>query len=124
MKKFLLGLVLMLPFLSFGQNGAGEILIPPTTNSPHILVDTLFTLNNDATVGYTEVYLHFANPTADNIVATQFRIFYDNFQFETPEIYWGPTATPITDKYGSYFANSNYINVIVLTLVTQQHSTG
>ena len=112
MKKFLLGLVLMLPFLSFGQNGAGEILIPPTTNSPHILVDTLFTLNNDATVGYTEVYLHFANPTTDNIVATQFRIFYDNFQFETPEIYWGPTATPITDKYGSYFANSNYINVI------------
>lgn len=112
MKRFLLGLVLMLPFVSYSQNGANEVLLAPNSNSPHILVDTLFTLNNDATIGYTEVYLHFSNPTVDEITAVQFRIFYDNVQFETPEIYWGPTATPVTDKYGSYFANSDYVNVI------------
>ena len=113
MKKFLLGLLVVLPFMSFGQNGANEILTAPTSNSPYILVDTLFTLNNDASVGYTDVYLHYANPTPSDIIsAVQFRIFYDNVQFENPQIYWGPTATPITDKYGSYFANSDYVNII------------
>ena len=113
MKRFLLGLLVVLPFMSFGQNGANEILTAPTTNSPYVLVDTLFTLNNDATVGYTDVYLHYANPTPSDIIsALQFRVFYDNVQFQTPEVYWGPTATPITDKYGSYFANSDYVNII------------
>jgi len=113
MKRFLLGLILMLPFVSYGQNGANEILTAPNSNSPHILVDTLFTLEQDISVGYTEIYLHYANPTLSDIFsAVQFRIFYDNTSFTTPEIYWGPTATPITDKYGSYFANSDYVNVI------------
>jgi hypothetical protein len=103
----------MLPFVSYGQNGANEILIAPNSNSPHILVDTLFTLEQDISVGYTEIYLHYANPTPSDIFsAVQFRIFYDDVKFTTPEIYWGPTATPITDKYGSYFANSDYVNVI------------
>ena len=113
MKRFLLGLLVVLPFMSFGQNGANEILTAPTSNSPYILVDTLFTLEQDISVGYTEVYLHYANPTPSDIIsAVQFRIFYDDVKFATPEIYWGPTATPITDKYGSYFANSDYVNVI------------
>jgi hypothetical protein len=103
----------MLPFVSYGQNGANEILTAPNSNSPHILVDTLFTLEQDISVGYTEIYLHYANPTLSDIFsAVQFRIFYDDVKFTTPEIYWGPTATPITDKYGSYFANSDYVNVI------------
>jgi hypothetical protein len=103
----------MLPFVSYGQNGANEILTAPNSNSPHILVDTLFTLEQDISVGYTEIYLHYANPTPSDIFsAVQFRIFYDDVKFTTPEIYWGPTATPITDKYGSYFANSDYVNVI------------
>ena len=113
MKRFLLGLLVVLPFMSFGQNGANEILTAPTSNSPYILVDTLFTLEQDISVGYTEVYLHYANPTPSDIIsAVQFRIFYDNNSFTTPEVYWGPTATPISDKYGSFFANSDYVNVI------------
>jgi hypothetical protein len=111
MKKFLIGLVMLLPFISFGQNGANEVLIAPTTNSPYILVDTLFTLDNFPAT-YTDVYIHFANPTVDDIKAVQFRLFYDNTKFSSATMFWGPTAQSVTDKYGSYFNNSDYINVI------------
>jgi hypothetical protein len=111
MKKFLIGLVMLLPFVSFGQNGANEILTPPNSNSPYILVDTLFTLDNFPAT-HTDVYIHFANPTADNIKAVQFRLFYDNVKFSSAQMFWGPTALSVTDKYGSYFNSSNYINVI------------
>lgn len=111
MKKFLLGLVMLLPFISFGQNGANEILTAPNTTSPYILVDTLFTLDNYPAT-YTDVYIHFANPTVDDIKAVQFRLFYDNVKFSSVQMFWGPTAQSVTDKYGSYFSSSNYINVI------------
>ena len=112
MKKLsLLFVTLFAAINTFGQNGSNEILTPPNTTTPYILVDTLFTLA-DYPNAYTDVYIHFANPTADDIKAVQFRLFYDNTNFTTPEIYWGPTATSITDKYGSYFASSDYINVI------------
>jgi hypothetical protein len=111
MKKFLFGLVALLPIICFGQNGANEILTPPNTNSPYILVDTLFTLDNFPAT-YTDVYVHFSNPTADDIKAVQFRLFYDNVKFSSAQMFWGPTAQSVTDKYGSYFNTSDYINVI------------
>jgi hypothetical protein len=111
MKKFLLGLVMLLPFISFGQNGANEVLTAPTTTTPYILVDTLFTLDNYPAT-YTDVYIHFANPTVDDIKAVQFRLFYDNTKFSSATMFWGPTAQSVTDKYGSYFNNADYINVI------------
>ena len=111
MKKFLLGLVMLLPFISFGQNGANEVLTAPNTTTPYILVDTLFTLDNYPAT-YTDVYIHFANPTVDDIKAVQFRLFYDNTKFSSATMFWGPTAQSVTDKYGSYFNTSDYINVI------------
>lgn len=111
MKKIIVGLVTLLPFLSFGQNGANEILTAPSSTIPYILVDTLFTLDNYPAT-YTDVYIHFANPTVDDIKAVQFRLFYDDVKFSSAVMYWGPTATSVSDKYGSYFANANYINVI------------
>jgi hypothetical protein len=111
MKKFLLGLVMLLPFVSFGQNGANEILTAPSSTIPYILVDTLFTLDNYPAT-YTDVYIHFANPTVDDIKAVQFRLFYDDIKFSSATMFWGPTAQSVTDKYGSYFNNANYINVI------------
>jgi hypothetical protein len=111
MKRIFLGLVTLLPFLSFGQNGANEILTAPTSTSPYILVDTLFTLDNYPAT-YTDVYIHFANPTVDDIKAVQFRLFYDNIKFSSAQMFWGTTAQSVTDKYGSYFSTSNYINVI------------
>ena len=65
MKKLLLLLALALPFSSFAQNGRTEVLTSPNSNSPHFLIDTVFTLGsilNDTTV----VYLHYHNPTATN----------------------------------------------------------
>ena len=111
MKKFLLGLVMLLPLISFGQNGANEVLTAPNTTTPYILVDTLFTLDNYPAT-YTDVYIHFANPTVDDIKAVQFRLFYDNTKFSSATMFWGPTAQSVTDKYGSYFNTSDYINVI------------
>ena len=111
MKQFLLGLLVVLPFMSFGQNGANEILTAPTSTTPYILVDTLFTLDNYPAT-YTDVYIHFANPTVDDIKAVQFRLFYDEVKFSSAVMYWGPTAASVADKYGSYFNNSDYINVI------------
>ena len=101
----------MVGITSFGQNGYSEILTAPNSNSAYILVDTLFTLE-EAPVGYTEVYLHFANPTADNVKAVQFQINYDTDAFSSADIFWGPVATTVSDKYGSYFDNNGVINVI------------
>ena len=75
------------------------------------MVDTLFTLDNYPAT-YTDVYVHFANPTVDDIKSVQFRLFYDNVKFSSAVMYWGPTAQLVTDKYGSYFNNSDYINVV------------
>lgn len=111
MRRLLTCLTLLVGLTSFGQNGYSEILTAPNSNSAYVLVDTLFTLE-ETPVGYTEVYLHFANPTADNVKAVQFQINYDDVAFTTPQIYWGPTATTVTDKYGSYFVDGNSINVI------------
>jgi len=111
MKRIFVGLVTLLPFLSFGQNGASEILTAPSTTIPYILVDTLFTLDNYPAT-YTDVYIHFANPTVDDIKAVQFRLFYDDVKFSSAQMYWGPTAQSVVDKYGSYFTSGNYINVI------------
>ena len=110
-KLLLLFAAIMVNTLAFGQNGSNEILTAPTSNSPYILVDTLFTLDNYPAT-YTDVYIHFANPTVDDIKAVQFRLFYDDVKFSSAVMYWGPTATSVTDKYGSYFNNSDYINVI------------
>ena len=111
MKKIFLGLALLMSTYTFAQNGAGEILTAPTSTTPYILVDTLFTLDNYPAT-YTDVYVHFANPTVDDIKSVQFRLFYDDVKFSSAVMYWGPTAQLVTDKYGSYFNNSDYINVV------------
>jgi hypothetical protein len=112
MKKFWWSLGTSLISLSvFAQNGANEILVAPAINDPYILVDTLFTLDNYPAT-YTDVYVHFANPTADPVKAVQFRLFYDNSAFSSAVMFWGPTAQTVTDKYGSYFSNADYINVV------------
>ena len=112
MKKFWWSLGTSLISLSvFAQNGANEILVAPASNDPYILVDTLFTLDNYPAT-YTDVYVHFANPTADPVKAVQFRLFYDNSAFSSAVMFWGPTAQTVTDKYGSYFSNADYINVV------------
>jgi len=72
MKKLSLLFVTLFAAINvFGQNGSNEILTPPNTTTPYILVDTLFTLA-DYPNAYTDVYIHFANPTADDIKAVQF----------------------------------------------------
>jgi len=111
MKKIFMGLALLMSTYTFAQNGAGEILTAPTSTTPYILVDTLFTLDNYPAT-YTDVYVHFANPTVDDIKAVQFRLFYDDVKFSSATMFWGPTAQSVTDKYGSYFNNANYINVV------------
>jgi hypothetical protein len=113
MKTLFVGLLGLFSITVFGQNGANEILVAPSSNSPYILVDTLFTLDNYPAT-YTDVYVHFANPTANNIKAVQFRLFYDNSKFSSATMLWGPTAQSVTDKYGSYFDNNSngYLNVI------------
>jgi hypothetical protein len=111
MKKLFTLLCAMVTGVAFAQNGSNEVLTPPSTNSAYILVDTLFTLE-ESPVGYTEVYLHFSNPTSDNTKAVQFQINYDTDAFSSAQIFWGPTATSVTDKYGSYFDNNGVLNVI------------
>jgi hypothetical protein len=111
MKRLLTSLAILAGLSSFGQNGYSEILTPPSSNSAFVLVDTLFTLE-ESTVGFTEVYLHFSNPTSDNVKAVQFQINYDTDAFSSAQIYWGPVATVVTDKYGSYFDNNGVLNVI------------
>ena len=112
MKRLLLTLIAVMGLTAtYAQNGANEVLTPPSTNSAYILVDTLFTLE-ESPVGYTEVYLHFSNPTPDAVKAVQFQINYDVNAFSSADVYWGPTATSVTDKYGSYFDNSGVVNVV------------
>ena len=101
----------MVTGVTFAQNGSNEVLTPPSSNSAYILVDTLFTLE-ESPVGYTEVYLHFSNPTLDEVKAVQFQINYDADAFASAQIFWGPTAVGVTDKYGSYFDNNGVLNVI------------
>ena len=110
MKKFFTLLCAMVGFASFAQNGKLEVLTAPSSASPYILVDTLFTLEDTSVT--TDIYIHFANPTANDVKAVQFRLFYDNTKFSNAQVLWGPTATSVADKYGSYFANSDYVNVI------------
>lgn len=112
MKKLMTFLAIMVGFSSLGQNGYSEILTPPTNNSAYILVDTMFTLE-ESTVGYTEVYLHFANPTPDDVKALQFQFNYDDAAFSSAEVYWGPVAASVIDKYGSYYSDNGDVNVVL-----------
>jgi hypothetical protein len=111
MKKLFTLLCAMVTGVAFAQNGSNEVLTPPSNNSAYILVDTLFTLE-ESPIGYTEVYLHFSNPTQDEVKAVQFQINYDTDAFSSADIFWGPTALSVTDKYGSYFDNNGVLNVI------------
>ena len=110
MKKLFVAFAALISLTAFGQNGKLEVLTAPNSTSPYILIDTLFTLEDTSIT--TDIYIHFANPTANDIKAVQFRLFYDNTMFSNAQIYWGPTATPVADKYGSYFKSGDYINVI------------
>jgi hypothetical protein len=113
MKRIFTALALMLGMGLQAQNGANEILIAPNANSPYILVDTLFTLENYP-APFTDIYIHFANPTATPVKAVQFRLYYDNTKFSSVGMFWGPTAQPIADKYGSFYATADYINVVAV----------
>ena len=93
------------------QNGANEVLTAPNSTGPYVLLDTLFTLANYP-AAYTDVYVHFANPTATPVKALQFRLYYDATQFSGAVMFWGPLAQGMPDKYGSYYANDDYINVV------------
>ena len=110
MKKLFVALAALISLTAFGQNGKLEVLTAPNSSTPYILVDTLFTLEDTSVT--TDIYIHFANPTANDIKAVQFRLFYDNTNFQSAQVYWGPTATSVADKYGSYFTTSDYINII------------
>lgn len=113
MKKLLVALAALISLTAQAQNGANEILVAPASNDPYILVDTLFTLENYPAT-YTDVYIHFANPTATPVKAVQFRLFYDNVKFSSAVMLWGTTAQLVSDKYGSYFDvnSSGYVNVV------------
>ena len=110
MKKLLFLLFGILSIGAVAQNGKTEILVAPNSNSPYILVDTLFTLEDTSIT--TDIYIHFANPTASAVKAVQFRLFYDNTKFSNVQVFWGPTALSIPDKYGSYFKSGDYVNII------------
>ena len=112
MKKFWWSLVTsFISLTALAQNGANEILVSPNTGTPYILIDTLFTLDNYPAT-YTDIYVHFSNPTATPVKAVQFRLFYDNVKFSSAVMFWGPTAQSVVDKYGSYYNNAGYINVV------------
>lgn len=113
MKKLLLLLALILPFGSFAQNGRTEVLTSPNQNSPHFLIDTVFTLGSilqDTTV----VYLHYHNPTAVSYAGFQVRFFYPTAAFKQPIVKWGPTATGINTKYGSYYSQPGWVNATAI----------
>jgi len=113
MKKLILLFALLLPFGAFAQNGRTEVLVSPNSNSPHFLIDTVFTLGSilqDTTV----VYLHYHNPTATNYAGFQVRFFYPTAAFKQPIIKWGPTATPIATKYGSYYTQPGWVNATAI----------
>ena len=110
MKKLLFLLLGIISIGAVAQNGKTEILLAPNSNSPYILVDTLFTLEDTSIT--TDIYIHFANPTANAVKAVQFRLFYDNTKFSNIQVFWGPTAISTIDKYGSYFKSGDYVNII------------
>lgn len=113
MKKLILLFALLLPFGAFAQNGRTEVLVSPNSNSPHFLIDTVFTLGSilqDTTV----VYLHYHNPTATNYAGFQVRFFYPTAAFKQPIVKWGPTATPIATKYGSYYTQPGWVNATAI----------
>jgi len=113
MKKLLLLLALILPFSSFAQNGRTEVLTSPNQNSPHFLIDTVFTLGSileDTTV----VYLHYHNPTATNYAGFQVRFFYPTTAFKQPIVKWGPTAVGVNTKYGSYYSQPGWVNTTAI----------
>jgi hypothetical protein len=110
MKKLFTAMVMLFSSLTvLAQNGANEILISPNTNTPYFLVDTVFTLGTGAD-DTTTIYLHYHNPTSQIIQGFQVRFFYDNVNFSTPIVKWGPTATSVTTKYGSFYTSSNWVN--------------
>ena len=113
MKKLLLLLALILPFGSFAQNGRTEVLTSPNQNSPHFLIDTVFTLGSilqDTTV----VYLHYHNPTAVSYAGFQVRFFYPTAAFKQPIVKWGPTAVGVNTKYGSYYSQPGWVNATAI----------
>lgn len=113
MKKLILLFALLLPFGAFAQNGRTEVLVSPNSNSPHFLIDTVFTLGSilqDTTV----VYLHYHNPTATNYAGFQVRFFYPAASFKQPIIKWGPTAAGISTKYGSYYSQPGWVNATAI----------
>jgi len=113
MKKILLSIFSTLSLLTYAQNGANEILVPPNTNSPYFLVDTVFTLGTKQQ-DTTTIYLHYNNPTSQIIQGFQVRFFYDNVNFDAPIVKWGPTATSIITKYGSFYTSSDWVNTTVV----------
>lgn len=113
MKKLILLFALLLPFGAFAQNGRTEVLVSPNSNSPHFLIDTVFTLGSilqDTTV----VYLHYHNPTATNYAGFQVRFFYPTAAFKQPIVKWGPTAAGIGTKYGSYYSQPGWVNATAI----------
>ena len=113
MKKLILLFALLLPFGAFAQNGRTEVLVSPNSNSPHFLIDTVFTLGSvleDTTV----VYLHYHNPTAVSYAGFQVRFFYPTAAFKQPIVKWGPTATGINTKYGSYYSQPGWVNATAI----------
>lgn len=113
MKKLILLFALLLPFGAFAQNGRTEVLVSPNSNSPHFLIDTVFTLGSilqDTTV----VYLHYHNPTATNYAGFQVRFFYPTAAFKQPIVKWGPTAVGINTKYGSYYSQPGWVNATAI----------
>jgi len=110
MKKLLLTLVGLVASLGLmAQNGANETLTSPNSNSPYFLVDTVFTLGTilDDT---TTIYLHYENPTSQTIQGLQARFFYDTANFETPLVKWGPVTSTISNKYGAYYTDDDWVN--------------
>ena len=112
MKKLLTILGTLLYLSVSAQNGANEVLPAPASTQPYIVLDTLFTLANYP-AQFTEVYVHFANPTGTPVKAVQFRLFYDDVRFSNVEAFWGPVASSITTKYGSFLRSGNWINISV-----------
>jgi hypothetical protein len=98
MKKLLFLLLGILSIGAVAQNGKTEILLAPNSNSPYILVDTLFTLEDTSIT--TDIYIHFANPTASAVKAVQFRLFYDNTKFSNIQVL--PRCGKLNGYYGNY----------------------
>jgi hypothetical protein len=120
MKKILVTLATLLYFGASAQNGANEILPAPNPTQPYVVLDTLFTLANHPAT-FTDVYVHFANPTATPVKAIQFRLFFDDVRFSNVEAFWGPTGTAISTKYGSFFKSGNWLNISATYTGTNQN---